>query len=135
MPFALAAALLLASRLRRTGPRYLASREKDERVKAMIWYRAILRLLARSGLTPEGGETPEMFASRVSATEGVPAELTEMANRIAEMQYSRREPNGEAAALGETIYEELLRGMSRGQRLSWHIDRMLHGIGDYSQIP
>jgi len=132
---ALAAAALAGRRFRRSGPKYLAAHEKDGRVRVMIWYRAILCLLARSGLTPEGGETPEMFAGRVSASEGVPDELASLARMVAQMQYSPRDPDERAAALGETVYGALVRRMGFRQRVKWHADRMLHGIGDYRQVP
>ena len=128
-------ALLIRRRVKHTSPDYLAAREKDGRVKAMIWYRAVLRLLERAGLAPEGGESPEMFAARAAASENVPNEFAELAGLIAELQYSPRKPDGRAAALGETVYNSLARRMTRRQRFDWTVEHTLHGIGDYTQIP
>ena len=131
----LALTLLLRRRWIHTGPKYLAVREKDPRGKLMIWYRAILALLERGGLAPEGGETPEAFAARAVQSEGMPPELTRLAKVIAEIQYAGRQPDKRALASGEMVYEALLRRMSRPQRMEWHLSRMLHGIGDYAHIP
>ena len=132
---ALAACLLLRRRFVRTGPKYLADHEADGRVKLMIWYRAILGLLARFGLMPEGGESPEAFAARAVQGEGMPVELADLAREIARSQYAGLEPDSRTLRQGEIIYGALLRRMSRRQRLAWHADRMVHGIGDYGQIP
>ncbi|MBR3504188.1 MAG: DUF4129 domain-containing protein [Clostridia bacterium] len=131
----LSALLLARRRYVRTSPKYLASREKDARVRLMIWYRASLALLERNGLAPEGGESPVAFAARVVQMDGVPPELARLARVIGEAQYAGHVPDKRALAAGEIVYEALLRRMTRRQRFGWHLSRMLHGIGDYARIP
>ncbi|MBR4727629.1 MAG: transglutaminase domain-containing protein, partial [Clostridia bacterium] len=127
--------VMVLRRMRRSAPKFLAAREKDNRIKAIVWYRAILRLLARAGIAPEGGETPGMFAARAAASEDVPDGFIQLSRMIADMQYSPRTPDAKAAELGETVYGALLRRMTFRQRVDWTVDRTLHGIGDYTQIP
>ena len=131
----LVALLIGRRRFIRTSPEYLASCEKDARAKLSIWYRASLALLERIGLAPEGGESPEAFAARVVQADGVPQELTRLARVIAEAQYAGHEPDNRALTTGKIVYEALLRRMTRRQRLKWHLERMLHGIGDVARIP
>ena len=129
------AALWVKRRLRRNDPAYKAARAEDEREKALIWYRAILMLLSRRGLSPDGGETPVTFAERVIEQVEAPRDFKLFAEMIERMQYSGRMPDAACARLGETIYKAMLAKRDRRERAAWAFERLRRGPGNTRQIP
>ena len=131
----LVATILLIRRLRSTDPKLLAARQKSDKTKLMIWYRAILTLLMRSGYVPEGGETPERFAQRMIAENAAPEQLLELTRIIGELQYARIKPAAGSLKLAREVYERMIMKLRPAERIRWHMYRLCHGIGDFNQIP
>lgn len=131
----LAGAFYLARRLRQNTPPYRAEQQSDPREKTLIWYRALLTLLARRGLTPEGGESPAAFAARAADQGDVPRDFVLFARVIEAMQYANRTPDETGIRLGEALYNALIDKMDRRERLKWSWDCLRHGSGDTRQIP
>lgn len=131
----LVATILLIRRLRSTDPKLLAARQKSDKAKLMIWYRAILTLLMRSGYVPEGGETPERFAQRMVAENAAPEQLLELTRIIGELQYARIKPAAGSLKLAREVYERMIMKLRPAERIRWHMYRLCHGIGDFNQIP
>ena len=131
----LIATILLIRRLRNTDPRRLAARQKSDRIKLMVWYRAILTLLMRGGFVPEGGETPEQFAMRTVAAKAAPEKMIELAQTIERQQYAREKSVPGSVKLAREVYDRLLMQMKPMDRVRWHMHRLLHGFGDFKQIP
>ncbi len=129
------AALWVKRRLVLSEPGYRAAKAADERERALIWYRAILTLLMRRGLSPDGGETPVSFARRVVSQAEAPRDFALFAELIEEMQYSGRMPDISCARLGEAIYGAMLVKLDRRERAKWALERLRHGLGDTRQIP
>ncbi len=129
------AALWVKRRLRLNNPQYRAEKAADERERALIWYRAILMLLMRRGLSPDGGETPVSFARRVVDQMEAPRDFVLFAELIEEMQYSGRMPDMSCARLGAAIYRAMLVKLDRRERAKWALERLRHGMGSTRQIP
>ena len=129
------AALWVKRRLRLNDPDYRAAKAADEREKALVWYRAILTLLMRRGLSPEGGETPVLFARRAVEQAEAPRDFALFAELIEEAQYSGRMPDASCARLGAAVYGAMLKKLDRRERAKWALERLRHGPGSTRQIP
>lgn len=129
------AALWVKRRLRLNDPGYRAAKAADEREKALVWYRAILTLLMRRGLSPEGGETPVSFARRAVEQAEAPRDFALFAELIEEAQYSGRMPDASCARLGAAVYGAMLKKLDRRERAKWALERLRHGPGSTRQIP
>ena len=129
------AALWVKRRLRLNDPGYRAAKAADEREKALVWYRAILTLLMRRGLSPEGGETPVSFARRAIEQAEAPRDFALFAELIEEAQYSGRMPDASCARLGAAVYGAMLKKLDRRERAKWALERLRHGPGSTRQIP
>ncbi len=127
--------LYLRRRWIRTDPVRLAKKQKSDRVRLMVWYRAVLTLLMRSGFVPEGGETPAQFAQRVAKTGMAPEMLIELARVVERQQYARSAPSPKELQMARGVYERLLMQLKPAARLRWHTYRMFHGFGSFHQIP
>lgn len=124
----------IKKRLAATDPLKLIRETKSALAAALILYRANLNLLARTGLAPTSGETPTAFARRVNAA--IPNEAyAEFVNDVALSRYSGKPLAGKTVELGEQAYQAFLGGMSRMERLKYHLSRLLHGVGDTENIP
>lgn len=128
-------AMLLVRRYMMTEPGRLADRQKKAENKLMVWYRAVLTLLMRSGFVPEGGETPEQFAVRLVGANAAPEQLIELARAVERQQYARSGADNEALELAETVYGLLLNQMKPIDRVRWEMYRIMKGIGNFRQIP
>jgi len=131
----LIATVLLIRRMRLTDPKLLAARQKNDRMKLMVWYRAILTLLMRSGFVPEGGETPERFAMRLTAAGAAPEQMIELAQIIEMQQYAKSKSIPGSVKLAREVYDRLLLQLRPAARLRWHVYRLMHGFGSFNQIP
>jgi putative multiple sugar transport system substrate-binding protein len=94
--------------MRNTDPRRLAARQKSDKIKLMVWYRAILTLLMRGGFVPEGGETPEQFAVRTVAAKAAPEKMIDLAQAIERQQYAREKSAPGSVKLAREVYDRLL---------------------------
>jgi len=128
-------AVLVRMRWNATNPRALANRQKTDKERLMMWYRAILTLLMQCGYVPEGGETPERFARRLMQTEAAPAEMLELTYAVERQQYANTAPDRGTLQLAQTVYEGILGQMKPKARCRWLMYRLLHGIGDFRKIP
>lgn len=126
---------LAARRARRTRPEYLVSGEGDKTVQLMIWYRAILSLLAFESIEPQGGETPLAFAGRLVAGNEAPAAFLDVARAVSYASYSAQPPEERVLMQAARIYRTLEAQQKKTVRMRYLAHRMLHGIGNYRQIP
>ena len=127
-------ALWLRRRLNATDPLKMCMASRSGAVSVLILYRAILTLLAQTGLAPMNGETPEAFASR--AVQALPnADYERFVADVARSRYSGRPVTRQTLESGRRAYLVFLNSMRRSERLRYTLRRVLHGIGDLEQIP
>lgn len=126
--------LYIKKRLIQTDPLNMIRGKKSLLSAALILYRANLNLLARMGLAPGNGETPDAFAARVTAA--IPnADYAEFVSAVAVSRYSGRPLTKQSVDAGARAYASFLQGMSRMERLKYHLGRLLRGFGDTENIP
>ena len=127
-------ALWLRRRLIATDPLKMCMASRSGATAALILYRAILTLLAQTGLAPMNGETPEAFASR--AVQALPnADYERFVADVARSRYSGRPVTRQTLEAGRRAYLAFLNSMRRSERLRYTLRRVLHGLGDLEQIP
>ena len=122
-------------RAKATQPERLAQKEKDASSRLMLWYRAILSLLAFESIEPQGGESPVAFAGRVVKAGEAPAALIDVARAVSLAAYSAQEPDERTFSQAAMTYRTLESQMKKTARARYALRRMLKGIGDYRQIP
>lgn len=130
-----ALALLIRQRERATRPETIAARTEDAGEKLLIWYRAMLDVLAVCDMEPQPGETPIAAARRLSATQGDWNAFLQISEVVAVCSYSGGEPNENAIALAKQAYETLAVQMPRRAKCKWFLRRMTVGMRSWKQIP
>ena len=126
--------LWLKKRIAASDPLKLAAATKDTTAACLLLYRAILTLLARYGLVPQGGETAQAFAERVVQT--VPnGNYPDFVSAVATLRYSGKNADKETYALGKKAYRAFLNGMKKSERLRYELHRAVSGNGDMENIP
>ncbi len=121
-------------RLAASDPLKLCVATKSGMLAALVLYRGILNLLAQAGLVPLSGETPAVFAER--AAQAIPNPAYEVfVSEVVRSRYSGQPLTREGIEAGRRAYVVFLNGMRRGERLRYHLRRLLHGIGDLENIP
>ena len=126
--------LWLRRRLMATDPLKMCMASRSAATAALILYRAILTLLAQTGLAPMNGETPEAFAAR--AVQALPNEDYErFVADVARSRYSGRPVTRQTLESGRRAYLTFLNSMRRSEKLRYTFRRVLHGLGDLEQIP
>ena len=132
---AAALAYLFYRRMTGTRPERIASGESDPTTRLMVWYRAILTLLAFDSIEPMGGESPLAFAQRLVSGGDAPGALIDVARAVCLASYSAQPPEERALSQASLVYRTLLGKMKKFSSARFLMHRMLHGIGDYRQIP
>ena len=126
--------LWLRRRLMATDPLKMCMASRSGATAALVLYRAILTLLAQTGLAPMNGETPEAFAAR--AVQALPNDDYErFVADVARSRYSGRPVTRQTLEAGRRAYLTFLNSMRRSERLRYTLRRVLHGLGDLEQIP
>lgn len=129
-----AAVYILRRRLKMTDPLYMCVQTRSAQTAALILYRAILTLLSQAGQIPASGETPLQFAERVAKS--MPNEhYAAFVEEVVRSRYSGKNVTRATIDLGRSAYQAFLLSMNRGERLRYHIRRVLHGIGSTEMIP
>jgi len=124
----------LRKRLRSTDPLELCMTTRSAQTAALILYRGILTLLAQAGQLPASGETPIQFAARVVKT--MPnAHYEAFVADVVRSRYSGRNVTRQTIDLGRSAYIAFLQSMGRGERLRYHLRRVIHGPGSIEMIP
>lgn len=118
-----------------TDPSALSEKQENDNMRMMLWYRAVLDLLRKSGFAPEGGETPEAFARRLVQTGAAPEQMIGLTQAVQRQQYACRAPDRTELELAQNVYRRLLIQLPPKDRFSWYIHRLLHGMGNFHQIP
>ena len=117
-----------------TDPLKMCMASRSGAAAALILYRAILTLLAQTGLAPMNGETPEAFAAR--AVQAMPnADYERFVSEVARSRYSGRPVTRQTLESGRRAYLTFLNSMRRSEKLRYPLRRVLHGLGDLEQIP
>ena len=134
LALAVLASLWVRRRLMLSDPLKMCVATKSGMMAALILYRGILNLLAQAGLVPLSGETPDDFAAR--AAQAIPNPAYEVfVAEVVRSRYSGKGLTRETLEAGRRAYVVFLNGMRRGERLRYHLRRMIHGIGDLENIP
>ena len=128
------ACLWLRRRLAATDPLKLCASTRSSQMAAIILYRGMLTLLAQIGLVPMNGETPEHFAQRACLSIENPRYM-DFVSDVVQSRYSGRNVGRDTLEAGRMAYVVFLNGMRRGERLRFHIRRVLHGLGSFESIP
>ena len=126
--------LWLRRRLAATDPLKLCASTRSSQMAAIILYRGMLTLLAQIGLVPMNGETPEHFAQRACLSIENP-HYQNFVSDVVHSRYSGRHVGRDTLDAGRMAYVVFLNGMRRGERLRFHIRRVLHGLGSFESIP
>lgn len=126
---------VIKKRLEATDPIRLIAKQKNENRSVMILYRSILTLLSQLGHMPQSGETPEAFAARVCRSGLSNPDFEEFARQVILTRYSRTPAGRELTSLGARAYLRFRQHMKRSERMRFDIHRLLHGLGDFEQIP
>jgi len=128
------AVLWVRKRLNDTDPLKLCATVRSGNMAALILYRGILTLLAQIGMVPVNGETPDAFAAR--ATAGMPNPAYErFVSEVVKARYSGKNVSRGILNDGREAYIVFLNGMRRGEKIRFHIHRVLHGLGSFENIP
>ena len=122
--------LWFRARLEKTDPVRMAAKAKTAQEASLIFYRAILTLLAVTGQSPMNGETPGAFARR-SGSEAFAA----FADALAMSVYARDGATAQTVGLGKRAYSELLSSTKRSDKLRYDFRRFAKGIGSIDSIP
>ena len=144
-PWALLIALLLLllialaawwvrRRLWLSDPARLCRQVRRASLGAMIAYRANLTLLAHVGQYPQGGESPEAFAQRVSKELDNP-DFDAFSRAVTLARYGGKPVKREEVERGLRAYRKFENGMRRTERARFIITRIFRGLGDFEQIP
>ena len=128
------AALWVRRRLRQSDPERLCRRAKSAGEASMILYRANLTLLARMGQAPVGAETPESFAARMASRYGAP-EYADFVRAVTAGRYGGKPVSAADIRNGLKAWALFRRSLSRVERLRFAVVRVLHGLGDFENIP
>ena len=129
-----AAVFVLRRRLRLTDPMRMCVDTRSAQTAALILYRGILTLLAQAGQIPLSGETPLQFAQRV--VKSMPnAHYEEFVAEVVRSRYSGKGVSRQTLEKGRSAYQAFLASMNRGERIRYHLRRVLHGIGSTESIP
>ncbi|MDY5219771.1 MAG: transglutaminase domain-containing protein [Eubacteriales bacterium] len=126
--------LWVRRRLIATDPLRMCRATRSGAAAALILYRAMLTLLAQTGLAPMSGETPEAFAQR--AVQAMPNDDYEhFVADVVRSRYSGKPLTRQTLEAGRRAYLAFLNSMRRSEKLRYTLRRVLHGIGDVEQIP
>ncbi len=87
------------------------------------------------GFVPEGGETPVQFAKRLIECRAADDEMLKLARAVECQQYGGLTPDASALTQAYSVYEGILKDMSKQERIQWHMHCMVQGIGNIRQIP
>jgi len=110
-------------------------RQESDEVRLLLWYRTMLTMLMRTGLVPEGGETPAAFARRAVESGVAPEALCLLAGAVERQQYARKPADEETVNQARALYVQMLGALSARERLRWYAYCMTKGTGSFSQIP
>lgn len=126
---------LLIWRMAMTNPEIAAGRLDNETAKIMLWYRALLGLLAASGMPARTHESPLAYATRVE--QGIPSEAGFMAvaESVVRRGYARQSVTREEVQHAAKCYRTVWHAVPLKGRIKWLMHRMLHGIGSIEQVP
>ena len=127
--------LAVALRLWATGPRHVASRLTDSGMRLMVWYRAALSALEMKGVCPEGGESPTDFAARVAKNSRTPEAIVNLAKLVERNRYGGGRCDNRTLITAEAACRKVISSLKPGEKARLYARRLLHGLGNYRQIP
>ena len=128
------AVLWVKKRLADTDPLKLCTSTRSAQLAAMILYRSILTLLSQIGQAPQAGETPEVFARRVTASLPNP-DYELFVSEVVRSRYSGKGLTRDGLDAGRSAYVVFLNGMRFSERIRFHVRRIFHGLGSFENIP
>ena len=128
------AAFWIRSRLQATDLFRLCRRTRRSSQAAMMVYRATLTLLSHMGQVQQGGETPEAFVERVSQ-ELENLDYAEFARAVTLNRYAGKPLRKDHVETGLRAYRRFMGSMRVPERLRFTLTRLLHGLGDFENIP
>lgn len=119
----------------RTRPEAIALRHPMPSEKLLVWYKAILGLLACAQMPAKSHETPVSYAQRIE--QGIPTEagFLSVAKVVSFVMYARYEVQPEAVQAARQCYQAIWHHVPLKARLKWLTQRMLKGIGRLDQVP
>lgn len=103
--------------------------------RLMVYYRAVLTVLAMQGQVPLSGETPSAFAERLTAEKLAPPSFTAFTDAVVRSRYAGMNVTSEMYASGVTAYADVVRSLNAREKLRWYRRRIRHGMGNVKQIP
>ena len=129
LPLILLLLLLLATlRAILVSPSFVASRQPDSNLVALVWYSALLEALAAMHIMPLPGEAPVSFLKRAQTQLKQPVQLSDMERIVMTAGYSKRRPGSKQIERAERIYRRLIRHMPFVAKMRMYKNRFLHGL-------
>ena len=121
-------------RLRASDPILLSRQAKPAAQAAMILYRANLTLLNHMGQAPINGETPEAFAERVAGQFGC-EDYAAFVRAVSRARYGRQPLLKSDVEAGQRAWRKFSGDLGRRERVRFAARRVIHGLGDFENIP
>lgn len=130
-----AAAAWVYHRLRASDPVARAAALEDDAKKLIVWYRALILLLACQGQVSAADETPAMFAQRLRAANICRDEMVYLARALCESRYANRQPDPAVFKLALSAYQYQIAALKPMEKIGWYRARIFSGLGDMERVP
>ena len=128
-------AAALAARIWWTAPSQAAKRLTRPDEKLLLWYRALLGLLASAGLGALPSESPTAHALRISSRLPADVNYLDVADSLTMLGYGRFGASPAQAEHAALCYRALRAGLPLKAKIIWLVRRTLHGLGGVEQVP
>ena len=128
-------AALLALRIWQTTPAQAAKRLTRPDEKLLLWYLALLGLLAAAGLGAMPSESPTAHALRIAEKLPQEANYLDVADALTMLGYGRFGASPAQAEQAAACYRALCRSLPFRARAVWFVRRVVFGIGGVEQVP
>ncbi len=134
--FALLVIGLFVWRMKWTEPASVAARNAhNDGERLLVWYRALLGLLAASGLAARPAESPIQHALRIGESVPEDAALLAVADAVTLLGYGRYGASPAQVLEAQTCYQVLYKKAPLKAKLVWLWQRMAKGLGSIKQVP
>ncbi|MBQ9010507.1 MAG: transglutaminase domain-containing protein, partial [Clostridia bacterium] len=119
---------VVALRLYTSSPAYVSMRQKGRRNALLVYYAAILQVLACMRIVPEPGEAPATFLARLPGLLPEPLSTDAFSRAVCRAGYSRQKPTASEIDEADALYRQMSGQMSFAARLRLLKARLLHGL-------
>lgn len=119
-----------------TRPEAVAARiGRNDGERLLLWYRALLGVLAAAEMAARPYETPVQHFSRISNTLHESCNLISVADAVTHLGYGRFGASPAQVTEARAAYEAVLRHVGAMARARWLFTRLIKGIGSVERVP